>query len=332
MAEISLLIVGCGSIGERHVRCFQKTNRVKLYACDNDAASRNRISERYGIPCVSDWENAVGTLPIQGVVICTPAPLHIPMALHALKAGHHVLLEKPLSHSLDGVEALLQARDLHQRQVAVAYVYNLYPWLSAARSFLLAGSLGPIRQASFVGGQPFHLHRPSYANTYYRDRQSGGGAIQDALTHAANWTESVLGPTQSVLCDCAHLVLPQVTVEDTVHVSARHEGALASYSLNQFQAPNESSFQLNAAEGSVRVELHNQRWGVFRTGESQWTWHPAPLPADRDSHFIAQANSFLDQIQDGTERLCSLERAAQTLRFNLAALASSESNTRALCQ
>ena len=65
-------------------------------------------------------------------------------------------------------------------------------------------------------GNPFH----------YRDRRTGGGAIQDALTHSVNWVESILGPADSVLCDCAHLVLPNVEVEDTVHVSARHGAAL----------------------------------------------------------------------------------------------------------
>src|SRR5690606_35788268 len=138
-------------------------------------------------------------------------------ALAALKAGRHVLLEKPLSHSLEGLAELLEARHQCQRQVAVAYVYNLFPWLAAARAYLLTGELGRVRQATFVGGQPFHLRRPGYASAYYRDRQTGGGAIEDALTHAANWVESVLGPTESVLCDCAHLVLPDVLVEDTVH-------------------------------------------------------------------------------------------------------------------
>ena len=142
-----------------------------------------------------------------------------------------------------------------------------------------------------------------------------------------NWVESVVGPADSVLGDCAHLALEGVTVEDTVHLAARHGAVLASYSLNQFQHPNEHAIQFNCAAGSVRIELHRQRWGTFAAGAADWTWHDAPVP-ERDSHFLAQANAFLDQIEGQPPRLCPLEAAAQTLRFNLAALAATERGTR----
>jgi predicted dehydrogenase len=253
------------------------------------------------------------------------------MGLRALEVGTHVLIEKPLSHSLQGIEELLRAREYRGRQAAVAYVYHMFPVLTQTRLFLKGDPLGAIRQAVFTSGQPFHRLRPAYAQTYYRDRRTGGGAIQDALTHAANWIESIIGPADSVLCDCAHLVLPDVDVEDTVHVSARHGSILANYVLNQFQAPNETTIQLNATRGSLKVEFHNQRWGIFREGDATWSWHEASVP-DRDAHFVAQANAFLDQIEGKPSSLCSLTAAVQTLRFNLAALASAERNARVYCR
>ncbi|MBI5768511.1 MAG: Gfo/Idh/MocA family oxidoreductase [Verrucomicrobia bacterium] len=331
MSQHSILVVGCGSIGERHLRCFQATARATVTACEQNPALLQRMADTYRVPGVADWQAAVRSGQPTAVVICTPAPLHVPIAGAALAAGMHVLIEKPLSHSLAGVEELLAAHARSQRQAAVAYVLHVFPFLAEAQAFLARGELGPVRQVSVLSGQPFHLLRPAYAQTYYRDRRTGGGAIQDALTHSANWIESVLGPTESVLCDCAHLALPDVEVEDTVHVSARHrDGVLASYALNQFQHPNETSFQLNCVAGSLRIELHAQRWGVFRAGDAGWTWHDARV-ADRDAHFIAQANAFLDQIEGRPPRLCSLEAAAHTLRFNLAALASAASGTRVNC-
>jgi predicted dehydrogenase len=327
MSTDSVLIIGCGSIGERHLRCFQKTGRVRVTGCDANPALLQRIRETYAVPVVPDWEHALATGNHRAAVICTPAPLHVPMALRALAAGTHVLIEKPLSHALDGVDQLLAARDARRRQVAVAYVLHVYPYLVAARDFLRSGALGPVRQASVTSGQPFHLLRPAYAQTYYRDRRTGGGAIQDALTHTMNWMESVLGPADSVLCDCDHQALANVTVEDTVHLSARHGDVLASYVLNQFQAPNETTLLLHTATGSVKIEFHTQRWGFFREGDAAWTWHEAPMP-ERDTAFVAQANAFLDQIAGQPSRLCSLEAAAQTLRFNLAALASAERGAR----
>lgn len=326
-APFSLLIVGCGSIGERHLRCFQRTGRCRVTACDTSAPLLERLAATYRVPTTNDAGAALSQGDFDAVVICTPAPLHVTQVLQALAAGRHVLVEKPLSHSLAGIDELFAARERAQRTVSVAYVYHVFPFLDAARQFLARQEFGTVLQVTATAGQPFHLLRPAYARTYYRDRQTGGGGIQDALTHVANWVESVVGPTDSLLADCAHLALADVEVEDTVHVSARHGRVLVNYTLNQFQHPNETTLQFNSAGGSVKIEFHRQRWGTFAAGAADWTWHDAPVP-ERDSHFIAQAHAFLDQIEGGPVRLCTLEAAAQTLRFNLAALHAAATGTR----
>jgi predicted dehydrogenase len=331
MSSHSTLVIGCGSIGERHLRCFLQTGRTRATACDTNPALLQRMAATYGVPTTADASAALRQGDFDVVVICTPAPSHIPFAVEALGAGRHALIEKPLSQSLAGLDGLFQARAQAGRQVAVAYVLHVHPLLLAAREFIQQGTFGPVLHASVTTGQPFHVMRPAYAQTYYRSHATGGGAIQDALTHTANWVESVLGPTDSVLCDCAHLALPAVEVEDTVHISARNGKALVSYTLTQFQAPNEMTLQFNAAQGSVKIEVHQQRWGTHAAGASGWTWHEAQ-PVERDSFFIAQAHAFLDQVEGQPSRLCSLEAAAQTLRFNLAALASARRSARVFCR
>jgi predicted dehydrogenase len=327
----SVLIIGCGSIGERHLRCFLHTGRARVTGCDTNAALLTRIAATYQVPTATDWEQVLAQGGIDCAVICAPAPAHVPIAIKLLQAGVHVLIEKPLSHSLQDVDTLVDTRDRSGRQVSVAYVFHVFPVLRAAREVLQTGALGPILQATVTSGQPFHLLRPAYAQTYYRDHRMGGGAIQDALTHSVNWVESVIGPADSVLCDASHQFLPGVEVEDTVQVSARHGATLASYTLNQFQTPNETTLQFHAAAGSVKIELHRQRWGVCRAGDKDWTWHDVP-PLERDDLFTAQANAFLDQVEGRPSTLCTLEAAAHTLRFNLAALAAASSGTRIACR
>ncbi|MEO7597929.1 MAG: Gfo/Idh/MocA family oxidoreductase [Opitutus sp.] len=331
---LSILIIGCGSIGERHLRCFQRTGRAQVTACDTDPKLLATLACNYNVPTVTDWKVALASQEFDAAVICTPAHLHVPMAIQLLKSGLHVLIEKPLSQSLAGIDELIATRDAANRHAAVAYVLHVYPILQQARDFLRNGDLGPIRQVTLTSGQYFPGGRPAhavhYSKTYYRDRKMGGGAIQDALTHTANWVESVVGPTDSLICDCAHQVLPEVTVEDTVHVSARHGDILVNYTLNQFQAPNESTLQFNTARGSLKIEFHQRRWGVLRLGDQDWTWTEIPA-GERDTPFIDQANRFIDQLEGKDAGLCSLEAALATLRFNLAALAAADSGTRVRC-
>jgi len=169
--------------------------------CQSDAPQTDRRN------LLGPGRRRVGEAVLSGrfdcAVICAPAQLHVPIATRILSAGVHVLIEKPLSTTTQGVDELLRTRDRSKRQAAVAYVYHVMPVLVQARAYLLGGEIGPVLQATMVAGQPFHLLRPAYRDTYYRDRKMGGGAIQDALTHNINWVESVIGPTQSVVCDCA---------------------------------------------------------------------------------------------------------------------------------
>lgn len=320
-----ILVIGCGSIGERHVRTFLATGRTKIIACDNRPQIRQQMTERYGVESIADWIPALENPAVTGVVVATPAPLHVAMATRWLEAGRHVLCEKPLSLDLAGVDQLIAARDAAKRFAAVGYTMHFVPGLQQAREFLKAGSFGSIRHVAVNTGQHFPHFRPAYREIYYRDHAQGGGAIQDALTHMANAVEWIVGPTSRVFCDAAHQVLEDVTVEDTVNVTARNASALVSYALTQFQAPNDTRVDFHAETGSIRVEFNAQRWGAMARGETDWKWTNAPV-AERDQLYTAQANAFLDGCEGKANLLCTLEEGARTLRFNLAALKSWREN------
>lgn len=315
-----ILIVGCGSIGERHLRCFQGTGRVEVAACDANAALLDRVAGRHGVAGFRDFDAALAARRFDGIVICTPAHTHVGIATAALRHGASALIEKPLGTSLEGIGALREAAATG-RFVAAAYVYHLMPWIQGAREVLRGGELGRPLHASVAAGQHFPTYRPAYRDIYYARHESGGGAIQDALTHVANAVEWLLGPTTRVFCDAAHRALEGVTVEDTVNVVARNGDTLVNYALNQFQAPNEMTLQIHCERGSVRVEGHGQRWGVFRRGADAWEHHGAD-PVERDDLFVAQANAFLDGAAGRPTPLATLDEAIQTLKFNLAALES----------
>jgi len=320
----ALLIVGCGSIGERHLRCFQRTGRADVAVCDTNAALLQRVAQQYRVAPFADFHAAFAARRFDGVVICTPAHTHVELALAALRQGAAVFIEKPLSTSLDRVDELRDAAARSRHYVTVAYVYRMMPWILGARDVLRSGELGRPLHATVAAGQHFPTFRPAYREIYYTRHETGGGAIQDALTHLVNAVEWLVGPTTRLFCDASHQALEGVTVEDTVNVTARNGSVLVSYALNQFQAPNEATFHIHCERGSVRVEGHEQRWSVFRHGASGWEHHKA-APLERDDIFLAQANAFLDGMQGKLTPLATLGDAVQTLKVNLAALESARS-------
>ncbi len=322
----SILVIGCGSIGERHLRCFQKTSRCTVAACDTRPDLLDRIRADYGVSAYHSLDQALGESDYDALVICTPAHLHLPMALIALEKGYHLLIEKPLAVDTELVPQVRDALEASGRFLGVAYVYHLMPWIREARRFVAGGGVGSILQVTVVAGQHFPTFRPAYREIYYARHDHGGGAIQDALTHLVNAVEWLTEPCTRVYCDAAHQCLEGVTVEDTVHVSARHGGILASYALNQFQSPNETTILLNGEQGSVKIEVHQRRWGHLRHGATDWTWHETG-PLERDELFITQAHAFLDGIEGKANDLATFEEAVQTLRFNHAALQSAALGT-----
>lgn len=324
----TVLIIGCGSIGERHLRNFQATGRCHVIACDNRPAILAAMAEKHGAATTDDWNAALNDPAITAVLIATPASSHVAIATKVLQAGKHCLIEKPLSLNLDGMAELQAAAAASGKVCRIAYVQHSRPEVRAAKVFLDSGVFDPVRAATIISGQNFPSFRPAYREIYYNNHAQGGGAIQDAITHMFNLTEWITGPTVSVLCDAGHQVLEGVEVEDTVSVTARNrDGAILTYTLNQFQAPNEATLQFNCPGGSVKIEFHQTRWGRMALGETEWTWESFP-PLGRDGPFKIQANDFLDALEGKPDLMATLDEGIQAVKFNLACFQAWRTGTR----
>lgn len=318
-----VLVVGAGSIGARHVRCFQRTGRADVILCEQNETVRKDVAREYALrDAYADFDAALAAKP-EAAVICTPAHLHIPMAMKLAEQGTHLLIEKPLSTSLDGIDGLIKKRDERGIVASVAYVYRAHPVLIEMRKAIQSGRFGRPVQLIATSGQNFPFYRPAYRDIYYKDRATGGGAVQDALTHVVNAAEWLVGPVTKLAADIDHQVLEGVSVEDTVHVIARHGQLQASYSLNQHQAPNESIITVICERGAARFVIHRHEWMSQTDPAAQWQIEES-RQLERDDLFISQANAFLDAVEGTAPVACPLEEALQTLRVNLAILKSAE--------
>lgn len=324
MSRHRVLVIGGGSIGERHVRCFGRTSRAEVFLCEPRSELRERIQATYGLPgSFASLDDAVHQ-PFDAAVICSPAHLHIAMARQMAARRIATLIEKPLGVNLDGAAELVAEAAESGTTMAVAYIYRCFPVVEAVRGLLARGELGRIVEIVAVCGQHFPLYRPAYREIYYTRHETGGGAIQDALTHVMNAGEWLVGPVTGAFADAAHCVLEGVDVEDTVHVVARHGGVLGAYALNQHQPPNETTITVVCERGAVRAEIHNARWLTCREPGAAWEVQET-FANERDDAFVRQAELFLDCVEGRSQPRCSLAEGLQTLRVNLALLESARS-------
>lgn len=318
-----VVVVGAGSIGERHARCFARTGRVRVALCDVSTSRLDEVADRLDVARrMADFQDVLDGSPA-AVVIATPAPLHVVQARELVSRAIPVLVEKPLSTSMEGIDELIALAEQQQVAVAVAYVLRCHPVIDAMRVAVTAGEIGRPQELVLQSGQCFPFYRPAYRETYYARRATGGGAIQDALTHFLNAAEWIVGPVTQVQADAQRLMLEGVEGEDTVHVLARHGEVLSAFALNQHQAANESTLTIVGTQGVLKGELHTNTVRLQKVPQGSWTDLAIP-GMDRDDLFVKQANYFLDCVDGSCPPLCSLSEAASTLATQLAILRASD--------
>jgi predicted dehydrogenase len=316
---VDVLVVGGGSIGERHVRCFQDIG-CTVSLCDANHGRRREMAERYKLSRTFQSVEEVMGQEWYGAVIATPANLHVEHAAAVLRSTGAVLIEKPLATGLEDAERLRSIAA--GKIVQVGYVLRHHSAVQHVRQLLRENVIGRLHQVTVVAGQNFPSLRPAYRETYYMRRESGGGALQDAATHLFDLVQHLAGPLDWIFCDYAHQELADVDVEDTAHLLGRAGShVMVSIAINQFMAPNETHVQLNGAKGSLAIRLHEHRAGMCLMGDADWTW-TEPLVEERDDLFRAQAQNFLSAAIGQEPPLCTLEDGIRAVAVSLAALRS----------
>lgn len=312
-----ILVLGVGSIGERHLRCFLATKRCEAAFAEPMEERRREVAERYPVSAYTDWNEALASSGFDGAVIAAPAPYHVPTGMELAKRGLHLLIEKPVSLNLEGVDELAALVEEKRLQVAVGFNCRRIPALAQMREAVVGGRFGRPVQINVVAGQHFPFYRPAYREIYYARHDMGGGCIQDALPHHLNATEWIVGPATKVVADAEHCLLEGVEVEDAVHLLTRHGDVMGTITLNQHQPPNEFTITVLCERGAARFDLSRQSWLSAEEIGGEWKLEDTSS-CERDEYYTAQANDFLDQIAKGTAPLCSLADGVQTLKSVLA--------------
>lgn len=324
------LIIGAGSIGERHLRNFLRVGGVRCSIAEVNDNTRARIQHDYKVEAVySDYRDA-DLKSFDGVVVCVPTNLHIPIASELIEAGNNILLEKPLSASLDGIDAMKQLRDDAGVVVSVAFTFRSDPIYQEIKQWADNADLGPIRVVNCYYGQYWPRMRKDYPPQYAQRRETGGGAIPDHLVHVVNFLEWVLGPPVEVAAKQWKLKLEDIATEDTGHLVMRFPGGQVAYlGICLFQRDNNFRLQLIADEGTMQLRHDSETLDCYFDEAERWK--PGKTRRiDRDEVFYRQAQHFIECIQGKAEPLCTVEEAEQTLRTILTALESSDGDGRFL--
>lgn len=172
-------VLGAGAISQVvHLPILSEREDVDLVAVsDLDAPKAETLAERFGVTRVLDDRGLVEDDEIEAIVIATPNYLHEEYAIAALEAGKHVLVERPLALSADGVERILEARRASGKAVIAGMSHRFRPDVTALRAFVAGGELGEIYS---VRGSWLNRRVPLVRSTWrQKPEEAGGGALID---------------------------------------------------------------------------------------------------------------------------------------------------------
>lgn len=325
-----VLVIGGGSIGERHVRCFLNSEECDVPLCEPDAAKRERLGQEYSLRQVFPNFDQVSLADFSAVVVATPAPFHISQSVTAARAGCHVLCEKPLSDTNDGIQELIDTLRHKERIGATAYTLRSITAVQRMKAMIDDGRIGVPRFATAIVSQHFPTIRPDYRQIYFASKSLGGGVLTDMCPHLLNLLEWFLGPEQELSCIMDRLVLDGIETDDVAALNIRYKnGALAQINTVMFGRDYRYEVVVHGTEGTLAYDRVKSELSLFKDGAP--TAPPVEVErfaAGSDEPYIEQAKRFLAAMRDELAVACSLEEGWQTLSAVLAAQRSVETGRR----
>jgi predicted dehydrogenase len=209
-------LLGAGFMANTHATGYAALGADVRVVCALDGSEARALAARLRASVTDDWEAAIAAPGVDVVDICLPTPLHRPVAVRALAAGKHVLLEKPIALTLDDADAIGAAAEASGRIFMVGHVLRFFAEVVELRRVVDSGELGRPRAVSAV-----RLSAPPDWNDWMLDPERSGGTLVDLAIHDFDIAAAVLGPARRVLARGA---------ADGRHVSAlvEHEGGQAA--------------------------------------------------------------------------------------------------------
>jgi predicted dehydrogenase len=323
-----VLLVGLGSIGKRHLRVA----RELLPNADIRVLRHQECATtpEYANGCFSRLEQAIAFEP-QLAVIASPSTFHLSSAQALAQIGTHLLVEKPLSASPEGVPLLLETCGQRGSVLMTGYNLRFLPSLEQFRILLAANVIGKVLSVRCEIGQYLPSWRPDadYRGGVSARRELGGGVLLE-LSHEFDYLRWIFGEVDQVCASLSRQSELAVDVEDTAHLilsfipGADGRSLIGTVNLDFIRHDTTRLCTAIGNRGSLRW---NGLTGVvekFVLGANEWC-EIFRCQHQRDDSYLAEWQHFLNCISEHRRPLISGLDGLRVLQIIDAARRSSES-------
>ncbi|MBJ7339120.1 Gfo/Idh/MocA family oxidoreductase [Mycolicibacterium sp.] len=313
---MDVAIVGCGLIGQKRANLLGAHRLVA--AVDADPTKAQQLSAMQpGADALTDWREAVARADVDAVLVCTPHDLLAPVAIAAVEAGKHVLVEKPGARNAAELAPLAEAARHRKVVVKVGFNHRFHPAFQKARRYVDDGAIGDLM---FLRARYGHGGRLGYDREWRADPAiSGGGELLDQGMHLIDLSRWFLGDFVHVE-GFTHTYFWDMAVDDNGFMAlrtARQQMAWLHVSWTEWK--NSFSFELYGKTGKLHVEGLGGSYGIERL--SYYRMSPEMGPPETviyeypgaDRSWALEFADFVNAVETGAAPCGGLEDALQAL-------------------
>jgi predicted dehydrogenase len=297
---VNWLVIGIGDITRKRVLpAIQAEARSVLYGLLTRDPSK---AQPYaGVRIFTSLEEALADPAVDAVYVASPVALHAPQTIASLRAGKHVLGEKPCALNFAEAEAMMVAAHASGRLWGVAYYRRLYPKLLRTRELIADGAIG----TPVLAEANNHSWMPIQERSWLWDpKLAGGGPLYDTGSHRIDAFNFLFGsPVRATgfLSNAVH----KLDVEDSATVLIDYPGGVRGIVDVRWNSRiDRDQFRVIGTDGEINLDPLNGP--VLRCGGREEN-----LPAHANLHFPAVEN-FVSAVVDGAPLMCPGEEAIRT--------------------
>lgn len=308
---IRFAIVGCGLISRLHLEAIRDIEDARLggvYDANPDMA--RRIAEKWRTKAYDTYEDILTDTGIDAVCICTPSFLHAQLAGQAIRAGKHVLIEKPAALSVEACDRLIALGRQYHVQVGVVSQLRFSPSILQVKKAVDAGILGRITRAD--------LYMKYYRNQEYYDQSNwrgtwekdGGGALMNQGIHGVDLLLYLMGRVKDIYARYGTRVR-DIEVEDTLSAVLTYDsGAIGVIEASTGDWPGmPRRLEINGEYGRIVLEEDviaafevegGKNYGMLEQQKRESATHKDPAYIDSVGH-RRQIENFISAVRGDTE-------------------------------
>ena len=316
------MIAGFGSIGRRHFRNLLALGEqdIRFFRTRKSTLPEDELA---GYMVENSLEEALHHKP-EAVIVSNPTGAHLDVAIPAVQAGCHLLLEKPISHNLDRLPELEQAMRSSGSRLLVGYQFRFHPVLQQVKRLLDEGAIGRPLSARAHWGEYLPDWHPweDYRNSYSARGELGGGVVL-TLSHPLDYLHWFFGEVDNLWAYVDQVSDLELHVDDFAEIAMRfHNGVSASLQVNYFQRPPVHRLEVAGTLGTLTWDNSEGTACLYRVSSGRWENILPPPGFERNDLFISEMRHFIEVAAGSSEPCCTLEDGKTALELALAAMQS----------